>query len=79
MRRSLSASLLVLALCVSALAGDISNPPVAPPLTNTVQEQTDEGWTDPAAPSSTDSVQADSADGLTAAALTIFNSVLALF
>jgi hypothetical protein len=45
MRKTFCASILVLTLCGSAFAGDISNPPVASPSpqTNTVQEQATNG------------------------------------
>lgn len=75
MRKNLCATILVLALCGSALAGDVSTPPlvrpdnVPKPLTvpQIYSEQTDDGVP-----------QDDNADGVAAAAMSILNSVLAL-
>jgi hypothetical protein len=86
MRKSLYASVLVLALCGSVLAGDISNPPppgdisnppsaVRTPYDEPTDGQPDEG----AEPSADDIIPGDEVDGLTAAALSVLNSVLALF
>jgi hypothetical protein len=88
MRKTLCASVLVLVLCGSALAGDISNPPIAPgdisnppSASQAPSNQTADGWIDTgeAAPAADGSIHGDDADSLTAAALTVLNSVLALF
>jgi hypothetical protein len=76
MRKTLYASVLVLALCGSALAGDINSPPApiagdmgCPPLAAG-------DITNP--PSATQSSDDQTADGLAEAALSVLNSVLAL-
>ena len=78
MRKTFCASVLVVALCGSTFAGDIGTPPIAPgdipnppSATQMSGEQTIDGWIGTGAPSPT-------ADGLTDAALTVLNSVLAL-
>ena len=43
MRKSLRASVLLLALCCPALAGDIPNPAVAPPPPSATEEVTTDG------------------------------------
>ncbi|HYN85359.1 MAG TPA: hypothetical protein VER32_08910 [Pyrinomonadaceae bacterium] len=46
MRKSLRASILLLALCFPVFAGDIPNPPVAPPPPSTPEEGTTDGQMD---------------------------------
>ena len=77
MRKTLCASVLVLALCGSAFAGDIGCPPVAAPgdIPNPPLAAGD--ITNP--PSATQSSDDQTADGLAEAALNVLNSVLALF
>lgn len=77
MRKTILASVLVLALCGSAYAGDIESPPLrasddAPDTTLVVPEE-------PAPPSATPSPDDLITYGLTEAALTALNNVLALF
>jgi hypothetical protein len=88
MRKTLCASVLVLALCGSASAGDISCPPIAPgdisnppSASQSSSNQTADGWvgTGEAAPADDGIILGDDADSLTAAALTVLDSVLALF
>jgi len=69
MRKSLRASVFVLALCCPALAGDISNPSVVQPPQGLTAE----------APAADGDMQNGSADGLTDMVLTVLGSVLALF
>jgi hypothetical protein len=88
MRKTLCASVLVLALCGSALAGDIECPPIVAPgginnppsASESFSVQTADGWigTGAAAPTADGIIHGDNADGLAAAALTVINSVLAL-
>lgn len=83
MRKTLCASVLVLALCGSALAGDMGCPPIAPvnfPSTSQSPAlQTDDGSTDVGASTPTADMNAGGdADGFSATALSIINSVLAL-
>jgi len=85
MRKSLCVSVLVLALCGSAFAGDISNPPAPGDISNPPGPMLSTGDGDgggqsdaEAAPSADGAVQGDEVDGLTAAALSVLNSVLAL-
>lgn len=69
MRKSLRASVLVLALCAPAFAGDIPNPlPPEPPPTKVE-----------APPAAAGQMQDGAAGGFTEAVLTIIESVLALF
>ena len=77
MRKTLCASVLVLALCGSAFAGDIECPPIAAPgdITNPQQVAGDIN----SSPSATQSSGDQTVDGLAEAALTVLNSVLALF
>lgn len=81
MRKTLWASILVLALSGSAFAGDASCPPIAPgdiptPPNST---QTADGPTDTSAAAATADTTSDgNAGDLTAAALSVINSVLAL-
>jgi hypothetical protein len=76
MRKTLYASVLVLALCGSAFAGDIECPPIAAP--------GDMGTPPLAAgdincpPSATQSPDGQPTDSLTETALSVINSVLAL-
>lgn len=87
MRKTLCASVLVLALCGSAFAGDINNPPIAPgdiscppSASRSFGDQATDGSLDAGATPSADGITHDvNADSLTAAALTVLNSVLALF
>lgn len=70
MRKILRASVLVLALCAPAFAGDIPMPPLPqPPLSNVVAEEKDAGGGVP-------EVQADS---LTETVLSVIESLVALF
>ena len=88
MRKTLCASVLVLMLCGSAVAGDISNPPIAPgdisnppSASQSSSDQATDGWigTGEASPAADCIIHSDDADSLTVAALTVLNSVLALF
>ena len=73
MRKTICASVLVCALCVTTLAGDILNPPApvnfedSSDTTLSSGEQTADGIT-----------HGDNEDGVAAAALSLLNSVLAL-
>ncbi len=87
MRKTLCASVLVLALCVSALAGDIECPPIAPgdisnppSAAQSPGNQTADGSVGTGAPDAAADgiIHGDNADSLAEAALTILNSVLAL-
>lgn len=87
MRKTLCASVILLALCGSAFAGDINNPPVAPGDINNPPApsqpsgtQTVEGSIGTGAPdAASDSIiYGDYADSLSEAALSALNSVLAL-
>jgi len=77
MRKTLCASVLLLALCVPAFAGDIINPPApvnsndSTSVTQPSGDQQADGW-------SGDETSDPSADGITAAALTLLDTVLAL-
>ena len=77
MRKTLCASVLVWTLCVPTLAGDILNPPAPVKLENSPNailssvDQSVDGWTG-------DETSDPSADGITAAALTLLDTVLAL-
>lgn len=85
MRKILCVAALVLALCGSAYAGDVSSPPLtdggvsgtlnAP---QTPGEQTADAWIGTGAPAADGIIQDDTADGITTAALTLLSSVLAL-
>jgi hypothetical protein len=85
MRKSLYASVLVLALCGSSFAGDMgcppapgdtNNPPSAP-LSTGVQNTND--MTDTSTSSETvEVIPSDNADDFAATALSVINSVLAL-
>ena len=70
MRKIFCVSALVWALCGSAFAGDIQNPPVAlpQPQTNVVQEQ-----------GAGDIIRGDDADGMTQLALDLFAVMQSLF
>jgi hypothetical protein len=74
MRKTLCASVLVLALCGSALAGEITNPP-SPANSDPVVAGGDIS-SPPVANLSSDD---QTADGLAEAALWVVNSVLGLF
>jgi hypothetical protein len=74
MRKTLCASVLVLALCGSALAGEITNPP-SPADCGLSCSSTDGGDIPGATLSSDD----QTADGLAEAALWVIDSVLGLF
>ena len=84
MRKTLCASVLVLALCGSALAGDIHTPPHSAPLdsssqpseTQTSDVQTTASWGE--APAADGIIYGNSADDIVAATLAAFGSVLAL-
>jgi len=85
MRKSLYASVLVLALCGSVSAGDITNPPIAPgdidcppSTTQSSGYQTADGWIGTGATADDGIINGDDADSLAEAALTVLNSVLAL-
>lgn len=74
MRKTICASVLVWALCVSTLAGDILNPPapVKPPnATLSSVDQSAKDW-------NVDETSDPSADRITVAALTLLDTVLAL-
>jgi hypothetical protein len=77
MRKTICASVLVLALCVSTLAGDILNPPAptkpanSPDATLTYVDQSADDWT-------VDETSDPSADAMMTAALTLLDTVLAL-
>ena len=68
MRKTLCASILLLALCGSAFAGDISNPsaPQPPPPSNMTAEET---MTD-------DVIQTGTADGFTETLLSVLETAL---
>ena len=76
MRKTFCASVLVLALCSSAFAGDMSCPPVAAPgdIPNPPLAVGDMGCP----PSAAQSPDGQATDGLADAALNVINSVLAL-
>ena len=87
MRKTLRASVIVLALCGSAFAGDINNPPIAPgdvptpPVPSQPSgTQTVEGWigTGTQDAASDGIIHGDYADSLSEAALSALNGVLAL-
>lgn len=78
MRKTFCASVLVLALCGSALAGDITNPP-APATTDDVSYSVLVAGEIPNPPGASLSSDDQTADGLAEAALWIINSVLGLF
>ena len=87
MRKTLCASVLVLALCGSALAGDIECPPIAPgdipsppSSAQSSGNQTTDGTvgTETPATAADGIIHGDNADSLAEAALTVLNSVLAL-
>ena len=87
MRKTLYASVFVLVLCGSAFAGDINSPPIAPctincppsaPLTSGGEPADGRISTVAEAPAADDITYDDYTDGITAAALTVLNSVLAL-
>lgn len=69
MRKTLRASVLLLALCGSAFAGDISNPsaPQPPPLSMTAEEHATDG-----------EIQTGAADSFTEMLLSVLESVLSL-
>jgi hypothetical protein len=87
MRKTLCASVLVLALCGSALAGDIECPPIAPSnipnppsVSQSSGNQTADGSIATGAPDAAADgiINGDNANSVAAAALTVLNSVLAL-
>ena len=87
MRKTLCASVILLALCGSALAGDINCPPIAPgdvpnpPAPSQPSgTQTVEGSTGPGAQDAASDgiIHGDYADSLSEAVLSALNSVLAL-
>lgn len=84
MRKSLYASVLALALCGSAFAGDITNPPAPgdipnPPSTSqSTSDQTADGSVGTEVSAADGIIHGDDADSLAEAALTVLNSVLAL-
>lgn len=86
MRKTFCASVLVLSLCVSALAGDMGTPPLAsgdvnnPPASSQPNgDQTTDGSTDTGTSGPADDPAADGdADSLAAAALSVLDSLLAL-
>ena len=86
MRKSLCASVLVLAFCGSAFAGDISCPPIAPgdipnppSAAQSSSDQTADGSIGTGATTAADdSIIHNTADSLAEAALIVLNSVLAL-
>jgi hypothetical protein len=77
MRKTICASVLVCALCVTTLAGDILNPPApvnvedSPNATLSSVDQSTDGWTG-------DETSDPSADRITSAALTLLDTVLTL-
>ena len=82
MRKTICASVLLLALCGSALAGDMHSPPAPAVVSNQPSEpqtsgvQTTESWgEDPAADGI---IYDETADGIVAATLAAFSSVFAL-
>lgn len=77
MRKTLCASVLVLALCGSALAGEITNPP-SPANIDTSDPVLTTGVI-PSPPGANLSSDDQTADGLAEAALWVINSVLGLF
>ena len=77
MRKTLCASVLVLALCGSALAGDITNPPA--PASCGMSCPPPAGGEIPNPPGATLSSDDQTGDGLAEAALFVINSVLGLF
>jgi len=88
MRKTLCASILVLVLCGSTFAGDISCPPIAPgdisnppSASQSSSDQNADGeiGTGVPAPTTDGNIHGDNAGSLTAAMLTVLNSVLALF
>ncbi len=81
MRKTLRASALVLALCGSALAGDINNPPVTTDPNAPRGAQFDDGWLGTATPytATDDGIDGDIAERLAAAARAVLDSMLALF
>lgn len=85
MRKLLCASVLVLALCGSALAGDIECPPIAPgnipdppSAAQSSGEQTTDGAVGTGATADDGIIHGDDADNLIETALAFLNSVLAL-
>jgi hypothetical protein len=85
MRKTLCASVLTLVLCGSALAGDMSCPPIAPgdpsnPLnvSQSTAAQAGDGSTNAEALDPTADTTAGGADVLASAALSAFNSLLTL-
>ena len=78
MRKTLCASVLVLALCGSALAGEITNPPSPATTTGTSYPVPASGDIS-SPPDANLSSDDQTADGLAEAALWVINSVLGLF
>ena len=76
MRKTICASILVLALCGSAFAGDAGCPPIAPDDAGTPPLPAGDISSPPSATQSSDDL---TADGLVEAALDILDTVLALF
>ena len=87
MRKALYALVLVLALSNSVFAGDIPSPPAPGDISNPsspIQSSDDQATDDrtatgASAPETDGIIHGDDADSLTAAALTVLNTVLALF
>lgn len=78
MRKTLRASVLVLALCAPVFAGDIPNPSSPqPPPQNSMAEGQPSVTTE--AQATDDSTQDKAADSLTEAVLSLLEGVLALF
>ena len=77
MRKTICASVLLLALCVPTFAGDILNPPAPvkieslPDATQPSGDQSADGWTG-------DETSDPSGDAITTAALTLLDTMLAL-
>jgi hypothetical protein len=76
MRKTFCASVLVLALCGSAFAGDITNPPAPAPGDISCPPLAAGDITNP--PGTIQSSDDQTTDGLTEAALAVLDSVLAL-
>lgn len=74
MRKTICASVLVWALCVPTLAGDILNPPAPVKSPNSLLSSVDQSAND----WNVDETSDPSADRITAAALTLLDTVLTL-
>lgn len=77
MRKTLSASLIVLALCSTVFAGDIPSPPA--PCAGDINNPPLTAGDIPSPPNAIQTPDDQTADGLAGAALTVLDSVLALF